>query len=212
MRRACPGRCDVVPVGERHSTATRLPLDKRARHDDTALARSSPLSSIASSLPKPETPARRAAPRVASPCPCATATSRSQRCDTAMPIAARCEPSGIIEIVGADASGHVGDIARLRPAARGTKRSLIRSRSATRSTSSSSATPRVAIAEAELRPHIDLDVAAAGDAAAAEGAAGRPAVARKRPGDLAPGLVARRRHLVGRDAGERAERQRQRPR
>src|SRR5204863_4768798 len=61
----------------------------------------------------------------------------------------------------------------------------------------------IAIAEAEFWPDIDFDAAASG-IAAAKGAAGRPAVARKRPGDFAPG------RLSGHDGGaarQRAERQ-----
>src|SRR6202000_2880579 len=51
----------------------------------------------------------------------------------------------------------------------------------------------VAIAEADLRPHIELDVAAAGGRIAAERAAGGPAIARERPGDFTPAGRARNR-------------------
>src|SRR6185437_11305712 len=49
---------------------------------------------------------------------------------------------------------------------------------------------RVAIAEADLRPHIELDPAPAAGRAA-ERAAGGPAIARKGPGDLLPFPMAR---------------------
>src|ERR1700761_346468 len=68
----------------------------------------------------------------------------------------------------------------------------------------------VAIAEADLGPHIDLDCAGAGFSLAAEGTAGRPGIARIGPGDLPPVRIGAARllraHLmIGRDAGECAE-------
>jgi hypothetical protein len=44
----------------------------------------------------------------------------------------------------------------------------------------------IAIAEADLRPDIDLDGLAAGRGLATEGPARRPAIAREWPGNLAP--------------------------
>ena len=59
----------------------------------------------------------------------------------------------------------------------------------------------VAIAEADLGPHVKLDLAAARSRAATEGLARRPAIAGKRPGDFLPRAIpfvlARRGVLVG---------------
>ena len=67
----------------------------------------------------------------------------------------------------------------------------------------------VAIAEADLRPHIELDLAAAAAAPQRKALARGPAVAGKRPGDFLPraGPSARRDVLIGRGARQRTERQ-----
>src|SRR5258708_39804945 len=61
---------------------------------------------------------------------------------------------------------------------------------------------RVAIAKADLRPHIQFDLLAARLHGAAERASGRPRVARKRPRDFAPAFAVRPRMLVTGGAGE----------
>ena len=70
--------------------------------------------------------------------------------------------------------------------------------------------PAVAIAEAGLRPHIELDFAAARLAGATERAPRGPAVARKRPGDFLPALGAARAccERRGRRTARRAQQQR----
>jgi hypothetical protein len=77
----------------------------------------------------------------ASPLPCATATRRSQRRATAMPKAAWREPSDILRSYALIRPG-ISATRTTSPGASGAKCALNRSRSATRSTSSSSATPR----------------------------------------------------------------------
>ena len=131
----------------------------------------------------PETPARRAARRVGRPCLApprpagrSGATARSRwRCARAV---------GHIEIVAPRPARHVGDVHRFAGLAR--RKALadqIEIGDAVDLVVIGNA--GVAIAEADLRPHIEFDILAAG-LLAAEGAARRPAVARKRPGDLAP--------------------------
>ena len=102
-----------------------------------------------------------------------------------MPMAACREPSDIFEIIGPDASGHIGNtnhVARLER--RETLAHQIEIGDAIDFIVIGDAA--VAIAEADLRPHIDFDVAAARGNATAKGLARRPAVARKRPGDFSP--------------------------
>ena len=65
----------------------------------------------------------------------------------------------------------------------------------------------VAIAEADLRPHVDLDVVAARSSTATKRAPCGPAVARKRPRDLPPVRDLRPRVLIGRNARQGADSQ-----
>jgi hypothetical protein len=115
---------------------------------------------------------------------------------------------GHIEIVGPDPSGHIGDpddIARRdrrEPRAQqieiGDAIDLIIVGDAA-----------IAVAEADLGPHVHFDVATAGGCAATERFSRGPAVARERPGDLVPRAIpfalllfvlARRGMLIGRSA------------
>src|SRR5258708_28696523 len=108
-----------------------------------------------------------------------------------------------LEIIGPDTSGHVGEAdhpARLQR--RTPLADQIEIGDAVDLAVIGDAA--VAIAEADLRPDIDLDLIAACDGAATKRAAGGPAVARKRPGNLLPGAAARLCILVSRAAGQRA--------
>ena len=121
------------------------------------------LPSIAAFIQRVMSPSREssAARRTsgALPLPCATATKRSQRRDTAMPIAARRRTVLHLEIVGAEAARHVGD-ADDSPglARRKTRADQIEIGDAIDLVVIGNA--GVAIAEAYLRPHIDFDAAA----------------------------------------------------
>ena len=147
---------------------------------------------------------RRALHSAASPCPApprpADRSAATPRCRRRLRASRRA-----FEIIGPDAPGHVGDADRPGPAraarsARSSDRDRRRGRLRRhrrrrcrncRSRSSAAHRPR-----------------SPPQRAAAEGAAGGPAVARKRPGDFPP--VARARgaaRSIGRDAGQRAERE-----
>ena len=144
-------------------------------------------SSTASSRPSAKKLQRRALhARRASPLPCATATSRSQRRDT------RDADGGVPRTVG-----HRQDhSACMRPGMSGDPDHLARRERREALADQIEigdaidfvviGDAAVAIAEADLRPHVDLDVVAARIARAAKRAARRPAVARKRPGDFPP--------------------------
>jgi hypothetical protein len=110
---------------------------------------------------------------------------------------------GHIEIVGPDASGRIGDPDDI---ARRDRRKMF-----TQQIEIGDAIDliivghtTVAIAETPLRPQVKLHLAAARRRAAAEGLAGGPAVAGKRPGDFLPRagsfILARRGMLIGRSA------------
>jgi hypothetical protein len=112
---------------------------------------------------------------------------------------------GHAEIVGPDAAGHVGDPDHLA--------GLERDKTLAHQVEIGDAVDfvvigdaRLAIAEADLGPHIELDLAAAGLGGATEGAAGGPAVARERPGDFAPALDTRPRRRAAGEARQHAER------
>src|SRR5216683_4081463 len=66
----------------------------------------------------------------------------------------------------------------------------------------------VAIAEADLRPHIDFYFVPAELGGATERAPGGPTIAWKRPGDFLPALDLRAGMLIAGDAGQRADRSR----
>src|SRR3954452_20152155 len=108
------------------------------------------------------------------------AAARDHDADRGVP-----QTAGHFEIVGPDPSGHIGDPDDIARRARrkmlaqqieiGDAIDLIVVGDAT-----------IAIAETDLRPHIDLDLSAARRHAAAKSLARGPAVAGKRPGDFLP--------------------------
>ena len=148
----------------------------------------------------------------ASALPCATATSRSQRCEIAMPTAGVVRAVGHAEIVGPRPAGHVGNA---DDAARRPRHEVWRDHVEIGDAVDLVVVgnPGIAVAEADLRPHVEFDALAARLGPAAERAPRRPGVARERPGDLLPIGIARaaalRAHLlIRRHARQGAERQR----
>ncbi len=92
---------------------------------------------------------------------------------------------GHLEIIGPDPSGHIGDPDDI---ARRARRKMLAQQIEIGDAIDLIVVgdAAVAIAEADLGPHVDLDLAAARGRAAAKGLARGPAVARKRPGDFPP--------------------------
>ena len=116
---------------------------------------------------------------------------------------------GHFEIIGPDASGHIGDPHHI---ARRARRKMLAQQIEVGDTIDLIVVGHatVAIAETDLWPHVNLELGAARGHATAKGLACRPAVAGKRPGDLLPRaiplVVARRDMLIGRGARQRTER------
>ena len=129
-----------------------------------------------------------------------------------MPIAAWRDAVGHFEIVGPDTSGHVGDADDIaRRERRKARADQVEIGDAIDLIVVGDAA--VAIAEADLRPHVDLDVGAAGGPPQRKARpAGQPSRG-KRPGDFppAPPLSAAAHMLIGRSAGQRTERHDHRP-